>query len=141
LCFFEGTPVSVGRGTDKPFQVYGYPGNTKGTYLFTPAPKPGALKPMYLNQQCRGYDLSYYNTGFFLNKRSLFLTYVIDAYNNYPSKDKFFTDFFIKLAGTDKLRQDIIAGKSENVIRLGWRDEIAAYKKIRKKYLLYSDFE
>jgi len=141
LCLFEGTPVSVGRGTDKPFQIYGYPGNAQGTFSFTPAPKPGALKPPYQNQLCRGFDLSSYNTGFFLNKRSIFLNYVIDAYRNYPDKSQFFTPFFDTLAGTDKLRQDIKAGRNEQLIRLGWRDDINAYKKIRKKYLLYPDFE
>ena len=141
LCFFEGTPVSVGRGTDKPFQVYGYPGNVKGPYIFTPIPKPGAMKPPYLNETCRGYDLSHYNTGFFLNKNSLFLTYLIDAYQHYPARDKFFTDFFTKLAGTKKLQEAIVAGKSENIIRLSWQDDIKAYKQIRKKYLLYEDFE
>lgn len=141
LCLFEGTPVSVGRGTDRPFQVYGYPGNLNGAFTFTPQAKAGANKPPYMNQLCRGYDLSYYNTGFFLNKKAIFLNYVIDAYRNYPQKENFFTDFFDKLAGTDKLREDIKAGKNEQLIRLGWQDDIKKYKAIRKKYLLYKDFE
>ena len=141
LCFFEGTPVSVGRGTDKPFQIYGYPGNANGPYSFTPRPMPGATNPPQANTLCRGYDLSNYNTGYFLNKSSIFLNYVIDAYRNYPQQNKFFTDFFDTLAGTDKLRKDIQAGKNEQLIRVGWQDDIKKYKAIRKKYLLYKDFE
>jgi uncharacterized protein YbbC (DUF1343 family) len=141
LCFFEGTQVSVGRGTDKPFQVVGYPFNTNGKYLFTPKSKPGATSPMYMNKECKGFDLSYYNTGYFVNKSSLFLSYLIDFYNSYYDKQNFFTNFFDQLAGTDALRKQIVGGKTEAEIRFSWKKELNDYKIIRKKYLLYEDFE
>jgi uncharacterized protein YbbC (DUF1343 family) len=141
LCFFEGTIVSVGRGTDKPFQVFGYPGNPIGNYTFTPKVNLGNKSPLYLNRTCIGYDLSRYNVGYYLNKRSLFLHYIIEMYQACADKEKFFNDFFDKLAGTDELRLKIIAGKNEAEIRASWQEDIKAYKEIRKKYLLYPDFE
>ncbi len=141
LCFFEGTIVSVGRGTDMPFQIFGYPYNPRGTYSFTPRVTKGNLNPLYLNKACTGFDLSNYNVGYYLNKRSIFLSYLIDMYQAALNKPKFFNDFFDKLAGTDKLRKDIIAGKGEHEIRASWQDDIKRYKAIRKKYLLYPDFE
>jgi uncharacterized protein YbbC (DUF1343 family) len=141
LCFFEGTMVSVGRGTDLPFQVFGYPGNPKGTYTYTPVITRGNRSPLYLNKPCVGYNLSNYNVGYYLNKRSLFLSYIIDTYQATLDKTKFFNSFFEKLAGTDKLRKAIEAGKTEAEIRLSWQDDLKKYKAIRKKYLLYPDFE
>ncbi len=141
LCFFEGTIVSVGRGTDMPFQVFGYPGSLRGTFTFTPKVNTGNRTPLYLNKACTGFDLSRYNVGYYLNKRSLFLNYIIEMYQTSLDKPKFFNDFFDKLAGTDKLRKDIIAGKNEAEIRASWQEDIKKYKAIRKKYLLYPDFE
>lgn len=141
LCFFEGTIVSVGRGTDKPFQVFGYPGCPIGNYSFIPKVNTGNKSPLYLNKTCKGFDLSNYNVGYYLNKRSIFLHYIIEMYQAAPDKENFFNDFFDKLAGTNQLRKDIIAGKNEAEIRASWQKDIQAYKQIRKKYLLYPDFE
>ena len=139
LCFFEGTQVSVGRGTDKPFECIGYPGFINGKYKFTPVPKSGASSPMFMNEECTGFDLSYYNTGYFVNKNSIFLSYIIDMYKTYPNQSKFFNDFFDKLAGTNNLRDAIISGKNEFAIRTEWKQGIDSFKLIRAKYLLYVD--
>lgn len=143
VCFFEGTPVSVGRGTDKPFEQWGHPAfKGKTDYSFVPKTMTGATKPVLEGQTCYGRyiqaDIS--KVGKVIYGR-LQLKWLIEAYNWYPEKEKFFTDFFEKLAGTKKLRQQIIAGKTEEEIRQSWAADIAAFKKVRKKYLLYPDFE
>lgn len=141
ICFLEGTPVSVGRGTDRPFMLIGYPGFEKGNAGFNPKSMPGAKEPPYLNQVCKGYDLSGLNTGFFKENPRLMLHWVADFYTSYPEKDKFFTAFFDKLAGTDQLRKQIIAGTPEMEIRRSWEPALSQFKEVRKKYLLYRDFE
>lgn len=138
LCLFEGTDVSIGRGTDFPFQVVGYPDSSFGDFTFTPDVRPGMAA--HVEQQgklCYGIDLRELDP----SKATFTLKYVLDAYSKIPNK--FFTraDFFDKLAGTDKLREQIIAGMTEEQIRDSWKEELTEYKAMRKKYLLYEDFE
>ncbi len=142
LCFFEGTMVSVGRGTDKPFKLIGYPGFTNGDVKFTPRSIAGvASDPPYLGKECRGFDLEEFGNRFMKDYRSLYLYWLIQMYNRAPDKEKFFNSFFNKLAGNATLQEQIKKGVSEEEIYKSWQPEIAAYKKIRKKYLLYPDFE
>ena len=143
LCFFEGTAISVGRGTDKPFEQWGNPLFKKEfSYSFLPKSTLGATKPLFENERCFGEILKskWINTTQATGGQ-LDLSYLIKAYNAYPEKEKFFNNFFEKLAGTAALRQQIISGKTEAEIRDSWKDAINAFKKTRRKYLLYKDFE
>lgn len=141
LCFFEGTVVSVGRGTDWQFQVIGFPEYEKGDFLFTPVSKPGAQSPPYLNKICKGYDLSILSEKDLQQTRHISLKWLIEMYRNSPDKNNFFNIFFVKLTGNSELKKQIIDGWDEEKIRSGWQSDIDAFKKIRKKYLLYEDFE
>lgn len=141
LCLFEGTVISVGRGTDFPFQVVGNPTLKDMPFSFTPVSKTGSKNPLYKNQVCYGLDLRNYNDTAIPKNNSLQLKWLMQMYKAYPNKDKFFNPFFTKLAGTTKLQTQIQQGLSEADIRKGWQKDIADYKKIRKKYLLYPDFE
>lgn len=143
LCFFEGTPVSVGRGTDKPFQQWGHPDfKGKTNYFFIPKSKEGASKPLLEGQDCWGKLLAV-NEKEALDKvkNGLNLEWLIQAYKWYPDKEKFFSGFFEKLAGTSQLREQIDEGLTAEEIHAKWQNDIDAFKKIRKKYLLYPDFE
>lgn len=133
LCFFEGSILSVGRGTDKPFEQWGHP-DYKGklVHSFTPKSTIGATKPLLENQICYGVKLE-------IAPNNLDISQLLKAYQLSPQKDKFFNPFFEKLAGTKVLRQQIIEGKSETEIRASWQPELEKFKKIRKKYLLYED--
>ncbi|RAU82020.1 exo-beta-N-acetylmuramidase NamZ family protein [Pontibacter arcticus] len=134
LCFFEGTNVSVGRGTEMPFQVIGSPYYKNKSFSFTPESMPGAAEPPYKNQVCYGLDLTQPS-----DAQPFTLTYLLDFYKNSTDQAKFFNTFFEKLAGTTALRQQIIAGKTEAEIRASWEPALAVYKKLRKQYLLYPD--
>jgi uncharacterized protein YbbC (DUF1343 family) len=142
LCFFEGTAVSLGRGTDKPFEQYGHPGFPSSLYQFTPVSMPGAKNPPLVNQTCFGFDLSNISIDREVNGH-LQLKWLLNAYRLFPDKEKFFlaSHYFDKLAGTDQLMQQIRDGKSETEIRNSWEPGLSAFRKIRKKYLLYEDFE
>jgi len=142
ICFFEGTAVSLGRGTDKPFQQFGSPLFPKNLYSFTPQSVEGAKNPPLLNQVCYGYDLSKVDAQK-ESENKIQLKWVIEAYKLFPDKDKFFlaTKYFNTLAGNDILMQQIKDGKSEEEIRESWKPALTEFKKIRKKYLLYDDFE
>lgn len=140
VCFFEGTKVSLGRGTDKPFEMIGYPDCKIGKVNFTPVMKPGATNPQYLNQKCIGFDLSIYHEGYFFEQKHLFLHWLIEFYQTYPDKENFFTPYFDKLAGTELLRLDIVKGNSIVQMQNEWAPAIEQFKLIRKKYLLYKDF-
>ena len=142
LCLFEGTPVSVGRGTALPFQQFGCPAfEGKYTYYFTPHSGAGAKSPPYENQACYGAVVGTDEAEVLQQVNGqMTLKWLIDAYKAYPDKDKFFTSFFIKLCGTSKLKEQIINGDSETEIRKGWERDLDAFKKVRKKYLLYKDF-
>ena len=132
LCFFEGTNVSVGRGTEKQFQIYGSPFLLKTDFSFTPIPNFGAKEPMHKDILCYGEDLSK------IKKVSrLELKWLIKAYANTSDKTVFFNDFFTKLAGTKKLQEQIIEGVSEKDIRKSWETDLNVFKEMRKKYLIY----
>jgi uncharacterized protein YbbC (DUF1343 family) len=148
-CFFEGTVLSEGRGTDKPFQVFGHPSLPDTLYSFTPNPNEGAKNSKLYSQRCYGWDLS----GSIEEVRKkvdnkLQLKWLIEAYTLFPEKDKFFIlpksgkmeeSFFNKLAGNNELWQQIREGKSEATIRKSWEPALGAFKKIRRKYLLYAE--
>ena len=141
LCFFEGTPYSVGRGTNKPFECVGKQGATLGDYYFKPVSIPGiADHPPQEGKDCRGFLLSKFAVNYVRGSGKLYLYCLLDLYKNDVNKDKFFNDFFDKLAGTDQLRKQIIAEKSEGEIRSSWKKELDTFKLTRKKYLLYADF-
>ncbi len=141
LCFFEGTTVSVGRGTDKPFQQIGAPYFTDAKTSFTPVANEGAKHPKYEGQKCYGYDLEEFSLFYVEGLGELYLHWLVEAYKSAPDKAKFFTSFFVKLAGTHQLQKDIEAGKTPDDIRAAWQEDLAVYKQMRKKYLLYPDFE
>lgn len=130
LCLFEGTLVSVGRGTDFPFQAFGSP-YMKGSFSFMPKPNPGALNPKHQLKVCYGVDLRLINV-----EKKLQLDWLIDAYQK-NKKKSFFKKFFTKLAGSETLQEQIEQGMSEEEIRKSWKKDLAAFQKIRKKYLLY----
>ncbi|ANE50113.1 hypothetical protein SY85_05985 [Flavisolibacter tropicus] len=150
-CFFEGTVLSEGRGTDKPFEIFGHPSMPKNLYQFTPTSRDGAKDPKLKDQVCYGWNVS--GTPAEVLKKvnnKVQLSYLLKAYQLFPEKDKFFIlpksgnadeSFFNKLAGNASLMQQIKAGKSEKEIRKSWETKLKAFKKIRKKYLLYPDFE
>ena len=133
ICLFEGTVISVGRGTDAAFQVLGNPMLTNMPYQFTPVSIPGvSVDPPLKNVKCFGLDLRNVKT-----QRRIDLSYLIDFYGRYPEKDKFFTSYFDKLAGTPILKQQIKDGMSEDAIRKSWQKDLEAYQLIRKKYVIY----
>jgi uncharacterized protein YbbC (DUF1343 family) len=133
LCLFEGTNVSMGRGTEKQFQIYGSPFLTKTNFSFTPKPNFGAKDPLYNGKECFGEDLTAYPK---LNR--LELKWLLKAYQNTSDKTKFFNAFFPKLAGTKKLQQQIESGTSEEKIRESWKSDLGSFKKMRMKYLIYN---
>ena len=145
LCLFEGTAVSVGRGTPTPFQVYGHPSLKTGDFHFTPKPIKGVSEnPPQKGLDCRGYDLSEYAKQMLDSTNCFSIKYLQTAFENFPqNQTEFFTNgaFFDKLAGTDQLRQQILSHQSEAAIRASWQPKLDEFKQIRKKYLLYPDFE
>lgn len=132
LCLFEGTNVSVGRGTDKPFQHFGSPFLKFYSYAFQPKSGPGSKYPKHENKTCVGKNLENYP---YLS--SINLNWLIESYNQTNNKEDFFNSFFDKLAGTDKLRTQIISGLNEKEIRSSWKTGLKEFKKTRIKYLLY----
>ena len=136
LALFEGTVFSVGRGTDMQFQIYGNPLYKKRDFSFIPQPMEGAKYPKFQGKICYGVDLR--STYINLNK-GINLDYLIDAYKNYPNKKRFFlkNGFFDKLAGSDKLRKQIIAGMKPAEIKRSWQKGLDEFKKIRENYLIY----
>lgn len=139
LCFFEGTSISVGRGTYYPFQTLGYPDPKTGTFTFTPVSLQGLdTNPMYKGQLCYGVDLREYPF-----KGGLSLHFLLDFYKRLNNNEKLFfsrAEWFDLLAGTNLLRIQISAGLSETEIRSTWETDLNAYKEIRKKYILYPDY-
>lgn len=139
LCFFEGTVISLGRGTDMPFQMYGHPNLKNMPYSFTPTSMKGATNPPLKNQLCYGELVAESpKSAMQVAEDRLNLTWLLKAYKAFPNKDKFFNSFFEKLAGTSTLRQQIIQGKTEDEIRASWQPALNKFKNIRAKYLLYS---
>ena len=135
LCFFEGSIVSIGRGTETPFQVYGHP-DMRGSYTFTPKSTSGASKPLLEGQRCRGENLVEFAHDYKHNTNQLHLEWIIEAYQQL--KDKFFfTNYFRLLSGDKQLQRDIENGKSADEIRASWKDDLEIFKAVRAKYLLY----
>lgn len=137
-CLFEATPVSLGRGTEFPFQVYGHP-NMKGySFTFTPRSIPGAKNPPQLNRLCYGVDLRNIPDEEIFEK-GLDLSYIIDAYTNLNLDDHFFRSFFEKLIGVSYVRKMIMEGKPADEIKAMWKDDVEKFKIQRKPYLLYPE--
>jgi len=136
LAFFEGTTFSAGRGTTRQFQLYGSPYYKKKGFSFKPISREGAKYPKHQNKTCYGVDLA--NEPIRMNG-GINLSYLLDAYKNYPYKKKFFlkSKFIDKLSGSNKLRQQILTGKSEKTIKKSWKKGLDKFKKIRQKYLIY----
>ena len=137
-CYFEATPVSLGRGTDKPFQVYGHP-NMKGyDFTFTPRSISGAKNPPQLDRLCYGVDLSGKSDEEIWEK-GIDLSYLIDAYRNLNLDDHFFRPFFELLIGNENIRKMIKSGKSADEIKASWQEDVARFREHRKPYLVYSE--
>jgi uncharacterized protein YbbC (DUF1343 family) len=142
LCLFEGTAISLGRGTDKPFQQFGHPSFPNSSYHFTPRSLEGARTPPLLNQICNGFDLSSMDLPKEIHHQ-IQLKWLIQAYDLFVDKGSFFLSsgvFFNRLAGGNLLIQQIKNRQTEMEIRQSWEPALGDFKKIRKKYLLYSDF-
>ena len=139
LCFFEATSLSIGRGTDFPFQVIGGPNPKLGDFTFTPRSIPGvAVNPKNEGEKCYGVDLRKLNEA-----PDFTLKYFMDFYHQYKNEEEFLTRerWFNLLAGTDELIKKIREGRSEEEIRKSWQSDLEQYKNVRRKYLLYPDFE
>jgi uncharacterized protein YbbC (DUF1343 family) len=141
LALFEGTVISVGRGTDTPFELFGAPNLQGATFGFTPESKPGATHPPYEGQKCMGYNLHDFGTILIKNYQKLYLFWLKGAYKDYPDKDKFFNPYFTQLVGTDMLQKQISIGAADEDIRKSWEPALENFKKLRKRYLLYQDFQ
>ena len=150
-CFFEGTVLSEGRGTNIPFQIFGHPSLPKTLRPFTPRSRDGAKEPKLKDQLCYGWDLSGPSDKVYITAGGkVQIKWLLEAYKLFPDKDEFFiapvskklTDYFFnKLAGNATLMQQIEAGKTEEEIRKSWEPALLKFKEIRKKYLIYKDFE
>jgi uncharacterized protein YbbC (DUF1343 family) len=142
LCLFEGTSVSVGRGTDKPFQIYGHP-KLKGNYSFKPQSIKGvAENPPQEGKVCYGEDLTHLFDSLLFVYNKVNISYLIKSYKLLATQGDFFkAATFDRLAGSAQLRQQLIAGMDENEIYDSWKAQLNEFKQIRKKYLLYPDFE
>ena len=132
LCLFEGTNISVGRGTDYPFQHFGAP-YLKSNYSFMPKSGEGSKYPKHENIVCFGTDLRFQDN--YLT--AINLNWLIETYKQCPRKEKFFNNFFDKLAGNDKLKRQIIAGKTAKEIKEGWKEGLSSFKELRENYLIY----
>jgi uncharacterized protein YbbC (DUF1343 family) len=139
LCFFEGTKVSVGRGTEAPFEMIGYPGCSLGEYTFTPKSGKGSKSPMYEGKVCTGFNLRPFGENFVRDTGRLYLFWLTSLVEQEKYNPAFFNDFFDKLAGTDALRKQLLAKKSEQEIRESWKPGLEKFKAIRSKYLLYAE--
>ncbi len=150
-CLFEGTILSEGRGTEHPFCIFGHPSLPDTLFAFTPVSRNGAANPKLNGNKCFGWNVFNTNEQVLrqINNR-IPLHYLLEAYKLFPTKDSFFiqpkskkpTDYFFnKLAGNSELMAQIRSGKTESEIRQSWQSKLQAFKKIRKKYLLYEDFE
>jgi uncharacterized protein YbbC (DUF1343 family) len=137
LCFFEGTALSCGRGTPSPFQLFGSPDMPDRGFSFTPQSGPGAKDPLHMGKVCFGTDLRNAIMDNLVPVPHLNLSWIINAYRDYPQKEKFFTSYFDTLAGGPLLRQQIISGMTGDQIRATWADGLKKFGKIRQKYLLY----
>ncbi len=138
LCFFEGTPVSLGRGTDFPFQAYGHP-RMSGDFAFTPRSNAGAKNPPLKDRLCKGRDLRENPSNERIWQAGVDLGYVIEAYRMLDMGEKFFTPMFDKLTGASYVREMILRGEDADAIRERWRNDVNEFLKLRKPYLLYEE--
>lgn len=136
LCLFEGTVMSVGRGTDKPFEVYGHPDLPDADFCFTPCAGTGAKHPPYEGRCCRGVDLSGMPDSM-ARMQGLNLDYLIEAYHALGMGDRFFTPMFEKLIGVDYVRRMIMEGRSAEEIQAVWQPGLKRFRRQREPYLLY----
>jgi uncharacterized protein YbbC (DUF1343 family) len=133
ICLFEGTVISLGRGTQMPFQIIGHPDLKNMPFQFTPVSLTGMSKnPPLENKLCYGLDLREADV-----KPQLDLSYLISFYRAFPDKENFFNSYFEKLAGTARLREQVRQGLDETQIRASWEEGLRDFNQIRKKYLLY----
>ncbi|TVQ93047.1 MAG: DUF1343 domain-containing protein [Bacteroidetes bacterium] len=141
LCLFEGTAISVGRGTDFPFQVYGHPDlpAEKFPFTFTPKSRRESVYPPLEGKLCHGMDLRGYDPQRLMSISKVDLQHILHAYKHFPHKEEFFLNSFERLAGTSQLRKQIIDGKTEEEIRQTWKEGIKDFIEMRKPYLLYPD--
>ena len=150
-CFFEGTVITEGRGTDHPFEIFGHPDLPDTLFAFTPRSTQGAKEPKFKDRLCYGWNMYNADNDITIQQinNQIQLKWLLNAYRLFPDKQNFFikpksgnpTDYFFnKLAGSNELMQQINEGKTESEIRASWQDKLEAFKKIRKKYLLYPDF-
>lgn len=137
LCFFESTIVSVGRGTEFPFQVFGHPDYPEKDFYFVPRSLPGATNPKLKGDTCYGRNLTTYAENYAANQAGINLNWLTDTYKKLGNRDNFFTGYFDKLAGSDQLRKQILSGMTEKEIKATWAKDLETFKEIRKKYLIY----
>ena len=139
LAFLEGTIFSAGRGTRKQFQLYGALDYAIKKFSFIPKSMPGARYPKFKGKRCWGVDLSGKSVSDIRKEKKLNLSYLLDAYRNYPGKKKFFfkNNSIERLSGNSQLRREVLSGASESTIRKGWQKDLDRFRQIRKKYLLY----
>lgn len=138
LCLFEGTDVSVGRGTDNPFEVIGFPELQIGNHEFTPKTIKGKSEnPPHNNKKCKGFHLKAFSDSYLKFNGEIYLYWLKGMYEEFPNKDLYFNDFFDKLAGTDELRLQIRNGVTIDEIKKSWKPDLENFKMIRNKYLLY----
>jgi uncharacterized protein YbbC (DUF1343 family) len=138
ICFSEGTVLSCGRGTTFAFQVLGAPDMPDRGFSFIPEPMPGATNPRHKGKVCYGIDLRKAMQESLVPRPEMNMQWIIDAYNAYPEKDKFFTGYFDTLAGSSFLREQIIQGMTAEQISTSWKDGLDQFRAIRAKYLLYN---
>ena len=138
MCYFEATPVSLGRGTDRPFMIYGHPDMSDRSFSFTPRSLPGAKNPPQLGKLCHGVDLSGIADEDAI-AQGINLEYLIDAYRDLNIGDKFFTSFFERLIGRGDIRKMIESGMSADEIKATWADDVARFRDQRRPYLLYEE--
>ena len=137
-CLFEGTVLSMGRGTEAPFELYGHPDLRGYDYTFTPAPNAGSAKPPHMGKLCYGRDLrTLPNEDIW--REGIDLRYIIEAYHNLAIEEKFFTQMFEKLIGVSYVREMIMAGYSAEEIEARWAEDVEKFKEQRRKYLIYNE--
>ena len=137
-CLFEGTVVSMGRGTEAPFEIYGHPSMSGREFEFTPEPNAGSKTPPHSGKLCYGVDLRKVADED-IWREGVNLEYIIDAYRDLNIGDKFFTPMFEKLIGVDYVREMIKEGRTAKEIEAQWREELEVYKELRKRYLIYEE--
>ena len=133
LCLLEPTVISVGRGTEFQFQIYGHPKLPKNNFSFTPVPNFGSKYPKFKNVLCYGKDLTHAK-----RPNQLELKWLMDAYKNFPKSNEFFLKGFNKITGNSNLKEQLISGVNEIEIRKSWKSKLETFKKIREKYLIYN---